>query len=79
MRSKSIDKFVVASYNIYIIKQQIKHTEVRIMTTRELRQMLTEVDNQNMTIKELRDLLFAIEDQDAELKPADLMKLTFGK
>ncbi len=49
------------------------------MTTRELRQMLTEVDNQNMTIKELRDLLFAIEDQDAELKPADLMKLTFGK
>lgn len=49
------------------------------MTTRELRQMLTEVDNQNMRIKELRDLLFAIEDQDAELKPADLMKLTFGK
>ena len=49
------------------------------MTTRELRQMLTEVDNQNMTLKEMRDLLFAIEDQDAELKPADLMKLTFGK
>lgn len=49
------------------------------MTTRELRQMLVEVENQNMTVKELRDLLFEVEDQDAELKPVDLMKLTFGK
>ncbi len=49
------------------------------MTTRELRQMLTEVENQNMTVKELREILFEVEDQDAELKPVDLMKLTFGK
>lgn len=49
------------------------------MTMRELRQMLTEVENQNMTVKELRAILFEVEDQDAELKPADLMKLTFGK
>lgn len=49
------------------------------MTTRELRQMLTEVENQNMTIKELRDLLFKVEEQDMELKPVDLMKLTFRK
>ncbi|MCI8978696.1 MAG: hypothetical protein HFI99_17090 [Lachnospiraceae bacterium] len=49
------------------------------MTTRELRKMLVEVENQNMTIKELRDLLFGIENQDAELKPVDVMKLTFGK
>ena len=41
--------------------------------------MLVEVENQNMTIKELRDLLFGIENQDAELKPVDVMKLTFGK
>ncbi len=79
LRSRTIDKFVIASYNIYIIKQQIKHTEVRIMTTRKLRQMLTEVENQNMTVKELRAILFEVEDQDAELKPVDLMKLTFGK
>lgn len=49
------------------------------MTTRELRQMLVEVENQDMTIKELRDILFEIEDQDRELRPVDLMKLTFGK
>lgn len=49
------------------------------MTTRELRQMLTEVENQNMTVRELRAILFEVEDQDAELTPVDLMKLTFGK
>lgn len=49
------------------------------MTTRELRQMLTEVENQNITIKELRNILFEVEDQDAELEPVDIFKLTFGK
>lgn len=49
------------------------------MTTRELRQILVEVENQNMTVKELRAVLYEVEDQDAELKPVDLMKLTFGK
>ena len=49
------------------------------MTTREFRQMLTEVENQNMTIKELRAILFEVEDQDAELMPVNLMKLTFEK
>lgn len=49
------------------------------MTTRELRQMLTEVENQNMTVKDLRAILFEVGDQDTELKPIDLMKLTFGK
>jgi len=31
LRSKTIDKYAVTKYNIYIIKQQIKHTEVRTM------------------------------------------------
>ncbi len=46
------------------------------MTTRELRQMLFEIDNQKMTIKELRGILFNIENQDAELKPQELWKIT---
>jgi len=79
LRSKTIDKFALASYNIYITKQQIKHTEVRIMITRKLRQMLAEVENQNMTVKEFRAILFDVEDQDAEQKLVDLIKLTFGK
>lgn len=49
------------------------------MTARELRQMLFEVENQEMSIKELRAILFEVEDQDAELRPVDLMKLTFNK
>ena len=31
MRSKTIDKLAVAKYNIYIIKQQLKHTGVNKM------------------------------------------------
>ena len=46
------------------------------MTTRELRQMLTEVEDQEMTVRELRGILFGIEDQDAEISPIDFMKLT---
>ena len=37
------------------------------MTIRELRQMLTEINNQNMTIQELRSILFVQENQDKEL------------
>lgn len=61
LRSKTIDKLAVAKYNIYIIKQnKSPNTEVQVMTTRELRQMLVEVENQNMTVKELRDLLLKL-------------------
>ncbi|MCD8015144.1 MAG: hypothetical protein LUG99_18615 [Lachnospiraceae bacterium] len=49
------------------------------MTYRELRQVLTEVDNQQMTVKELRDLLFEIENQDKAIEDNDILKLTFGK
>ncbi|MCC8076854.1 MAG: hypothetical protein LIO41_07495 [Ruminococcus sp.] len=49
------------------------------MTYRELRQVLTEVDNQQMTVKELRDLLFEIENQDKVIEDNDILRLTFGK
>ncbi len=45
------------------------------MTVRELRTILTEVENQQMTIKELRKILFEVNDQDVELAQMDLMKL----
>lgn len=46
------------------------------MTTRELRQALTEIENQDTTIKELRTILFDQEDQDKELGPLDMLKMT---
>lgn len=49
------------------------------MTIRELRQMLTEINNQNMTIQELRSILFEQENQDKELCPYDLLKMTIEK
>lgn len=49
------------------------------MTIRELRSVLTEIDNQNMTVQELRAILFDQEDQDQELNSMDLFKMTFGK
>ena len=49
------------------------------MTIRELRSMLTEVDNQEMTVKQLRDILFEVEEQDEELTGFDLFKMTRDK
>ena len=49
------------------------------MTIRELRQMLTHVDNQEMTIRDLRNILFEIEDQEQELDEVEVLKITFGK
>lgn len=49
------------------------------VTIRELRQVLTEIDNQNLTVRELRAILFEQEEQDRELHENDLFKLTFGK
>lgn len=49
------------------------------MTIRELRQVLTEVDNQQMTVKELRDILFEIDNQDKVIEDNDILKITFGK
>lgn len=49
------------------------------MTYRELRQMLTHVDNQQMTVKELRALLFQVEEQDEELTDSDMRVLTWKK
>ena len=49
------------------------------MTTRELRQALTEIDNQNLTVRELRAILFEQENQDRELQENDLFKLAYRK
>lgn len=49
------------------------------MTVRELRKILTEVENQQMTIRELRKVLFDVNNQDVELAPMDLMKFTSDK
>ena len=49
------------------------------MTIRELRQVLTEIENQNMTVKELRAILFEQEDQDREICPYDMLKMTILK
>lgn len=46
------------------------------MTTRELREMLFNVDNQELTVKELRDILFDVVDQDKELTDVTMMSLT---
>jgi len=37
------------------------------ITIRELRQLLTELDNQEMTVRQLRKALFDCAEQDAEL------------
>lgn len=49
------------------------------MTVRELRSILTEVDNQKMTVKQLRDILFEVEEQDEELTGFDLFIMTRDK
>ena len=49
------------------------------MTIRELRQVLTEIDNQGMTVQELRAILFEQEEQDKTLEEMDLFKMTYGK
>lgn len=46
------------------------------MTYRELRQVLTCVENQEMNIKELRAILFDIENQDEKIDELELGKLT---
>ena len=49
------------------------------MTIRELRQVLTDVDNQDMTIRELRALLFEEEDQEQEANLVNIMRITYNK
>lgn len=49
------------------------------MTTRELREMLFNVENQELTVKELRAILFEVKEQDEELKASDIIKLTRNK
>lgn len=49
------------------------------MTTRELREMLTAVENQEMTIRELRAILFEVEKQDEEITETDMLRMTFKK
>lgn len=49
------------------------------MTIRELRQVLTDVDNQEMTIKELRALLFEEEDQEQEANAVNIIRITYNK
>ena len=46
------------------------------MTYRELRQVLTEVEDQELTVKELRAKLYELEDQDAEVTERGLYTLT---
>lgn len=47
-----------------------------MMTTRELRKALVEIEDQEITVKKLRELLYEIEDQDAELTTETLLVLT---
>lgn len=46
------------------------------MTTRELRNMLFNVENQELTVRELRAILFEIDEQDEELTESEINKLT---
>lgn len=46
------------------------------MTTRELRQMLFNVENQKMTVEELRRILFNVVEQDEKLTDTQMMVLT---
>lgn len=46
------------------------------MTTRELREMLFNVENQELTVKELRAILFEVEEQDKEITTSKISKLT---
>lgn len=46
------------------------------MTTRELRNLLFNVENQNLTVKELRALLFETEEQDKELTETEIARIT---
>lgn len=48
------------------------------MTTRELRDMLFNVQNQELTVRELRAILFDVEEQDTELKAWDMIWLTMN-
>lgn len=47
------------------------------MTIRQLRQMLTEVDNQEMTIRELRAALFEQQEQDEELTGVMIHRIAY--
>jgi hypothetical protein len=49
------------------------------MTTRELREVLFNVENQELTVKELRAILFEVENQDEELRACEIIKLTRTK
>lgn len=42
------------------------------MTTRELRQLLTSIEEQEMTIRELRKILFDVDEQDTEINETKL-------
>ena len=46
------------------------------MTFRELRNILTEVENQEMTVRELREILFEIDEQDQEISERKLAEIT---
>lgn len=46
------------------------------MTTRELRQILTAVDNQDLTVRELRQILFQIDEQDQEITTGKVAEIT---
>jgi len=46
------------------------------MTVRELRKILTVVENQNLTVRELRHILFDQTEQDAQITEAALTFLT---
>lgn len=50
--------------------------EDKEMTIRELRQLLTDVDNQGMTVRELRALLFAEDDQEQEANFRNIVRIT---
>lgn len=54
----------------------ISKKEIDVMTVRELRSILFEVENQDLTIKELRAILFNIDAQDEKISTSELKRLT---
>lgn len=46
------------------------------MTTRELRNILFNVENQELTVRELRIILFGVDNQDEEITEFQINKLT---
>ena len=68
----TLDKYQTMYYINYMsmrdnIKNNKYNTGEKLMTARDLRRILFEIEDQEMTVRELRELLFEVEEQDKEL------------